>query len=212
MNDPPPAEILRRARPIPTYRDHPASSPVDVTGVDPSGAPVHVPILGNAEPVLLLFLSAGCLGCRDLWEGTDDLRRFIPEGIRIVIVVKGPEHEDAAAIAALAPADVATVMSSQAYLDYRVGGPPFLVLVTGHEVLTEGVAWGIEETARAARHALEGSGLRHGRSAPVVPGRAIAGAAEAMSHPPGMLAAKKEGHPHARTAPVQPGQDGTTHH
>ena len=107
--------------------------------------------------MLLLFLSAGCLGCRDLWDGTEELRRSIPEGIRVVIVSKGPEQEDAGSIAALAPVGVDTVMSSQAYLDYRVGGPPFLVLVTGHEVLTEGVAWGVEETARATRQALEAS-------------------------------------------------------
>jgi hypothetical protein len=157
VNDPPPAEILRRLRPIPTYRDHPATSPVDIEGIDLTGTPVHVPILGNAEPVLLLFLSAGCLGCRDLWGGTEELRRSLPEGVRIVIVAKGPEQEDAASIAALAPPDAPTVMSAQAYLDYRVGGPPFLVLVTGHEVLTEGVAWGVEETARVARHALEAS-------------------------------------------------------
>jgi hypothetical protein len=160
VNDPTPAEILRRARPIPTYRDHPATSPVDIEGVDPGGTPVHVPIVGNAEPVLLLllFLSAGCLGCRDLWDGTEELRHALPERVRIVIVAKGPEQEDAASIAALAPEGVATVMSSQAYLDYRVGGPPFLVVATGQEVLTEGVAWGIEETARAARQALEASG------------------------------------------------------
>ena len=30
--------------------------------------------------------------------------------------------------------------------------------------------------------------------------------------PPGMLTAKKEGHHHARTTHVQPGQNGTTHH
>jgi hypothetical protein len=158
VSDPSPAEILRRARPIPTYRDHPATSPVDIAGVDPGGTPVHVPIVGNAEPVLLLFLSAGCLGCRDLWDGTEELRLALPEGVRIVIVAKGPEQEDPVSIAALAPVGLATVMSSQAYLDYRVGGPPFFVLVTGHEVLTEGVAWGVEETARAAQQALEASG------------------------------------------------------
>jgi hypothetical protein len=48
-------------------------------------------------------------------------------------------------------------MSSQAYRDYRVGGPPFLVVVTGHEVVTEGVAWGVEETGRATRQGLEAS-------------------------------------------------------
>ena len=157
MNDPRSAEFLRRLRPIPTYRDHPATSPVDIEGVDPTGAPARVPIVGNAEPALLLFLSAACLGCRDLWDGTEELRRSIPEGVRIVIVAKGPEQEDAGAIRALAPPGTPTVISSQAYRDYRVGGPPFLVVVTGHEVVTEGVAWGVEETGRATRQGLEAS-------------------------------------------------------
>jgi len=157
VNDPPSAEFLRRLRPIPTYRDHPATSPVDIEGVDPTGAPVHVQIVGRAEPVLLLFLSAACLGCHDLWDGTEELRGSIPEGVRIVIVAKGPDQEDAGAIIALAPPGTQTVMSSQAYRDYRVGGPPFLVVVTGHEVVTEAVAWGVEETGRATRHALGAS-------------------------------------------------------
>ena len=157
MNDPPSAEFLRRLRPIPTYRDHPATSPVDIQGVDPTGAPTHVAIVGQDEPVLLLFLSPGCLGCQDLWDGTEELRRSIPEGVRTVIVAKGPDQEDARAVAAVAPLGTRTVMSSQAYRDYRVGGPPFLVLVTGHQVLTEGVAWGVEETARVTRSALEAS-------------------------------------------------------
>ena len=49
------------------------------------------------------FLSAGCLGCQDLWDGTEELRGSFPEGVRIVIVAKGPEDEDAGAIASLAP-------------------------------------------------------------------------------------------------------------
>ena len=41
-------------------------------------------------------------------------------------------------------------MSSQAYLDYGVGGPPFYALTLGREVRTEGVAWGVSETAEAS--------------------------------------------------------------
>jgi hypothetical protein len=157
VNDPPSAEFLRRLRPIPTYRDHPATSPADVDGVDPAGESVRIAIVGSTEPTLLLFLSASCLGCLDLWEGTAELRDSLPDDVRVVIVAKGPEDEDALAIAALAPIGVMTVMSSQAYRDYRVGGPPFLVVTSGHEVRTEGVAWGVVETARTVRDALEGS-------------------------------------------------------
>ncbi len=154
MTDPTSAEFLARLRPIPTYRDHPATSPVDVEGVDPSGAPVRIEVLGSAEPVLLLFLSAACLGCRDLWDGTAELHSSLPVGVRIVLVTRGAKEEDAGAIAGLAPAGCATVMSSQAYRDYRVGGPPFLAVAWGDEVRTEGVAWGIAETVRATRRAL----------------------------------------------------------
>jgi hypothetical protein len=48
------------------------------------------------------------------------------------------------------------VMSSQAYLDYEVGGPPFYALTLGREVRTEGVAWGVSETAASVLRALAG--------------------------------------------------------
>jgi hypothetical protein len=156
VNDPPSAEFLSRLRPIPTYRDHPATSPADIDGVTPAGEQVSVEIVGLAQPILLLFLSATCLGCQDLWAGTAELRAALPAGLRIVMVAKSPGDEDPAAIAALAPSGTEVVMSSQAYRDYRVGGAPFLVVVAGHEVRTEGVAWGVAETSRATRQALEG--------------------------------------------------------
>jgi hypothetical protein len=182
VTEPTPAEILRRARPVPTYRDHPATVPHDVVGVDPEGAPVSVSIIGSAEPVLLLFLSADCLGCRDLWEGLAVLGRSLPTGVGVVVVTHDPAREDSAAIAALAPASTTTVMSSQAFGDYRVGGPPFFVLVTGNEVLTEGVAWGTGETARAA-----GSALGKG-----------------MSQPSGMVSPEREGHDNAGMEELHP--------
>lgn len=157
MNDPPPAEILRRLRPIPTYRDHPATAPSDIEGLTPAGETVKVGIVDAPDPVLLIFLSSSCQGCRDLWEGTVALRESLPEGVRVVLVTKGPELEDVRAVAALDPVDTLTVMSSQAFRDYRVGGPPFLAVVAAGEVRTEGVAWGIGETVRATRRALGGN-------------------------------------------------------
>lgn len=155
MSDQPPAELLRRLRPVPTYRDQPATSPRDVVGVEPGGAPRTIAVLGNAEPVLLLFLSAVCTGCRDLWEGIGEVRAGLPDRVRLAVVTPGPGSEDAGAIAALAPPGTDTVMSAQAFADYGVAGPPFLVVVDAEKVRTEGVAWGIVETLRAARGALE---------------------------------------------------------
>ncbi|MGP0032001.1 MAG: hypothetical protein ACLPVF_16035 [Acidimicrobiales bacterium] len=161
MNDPPPAELLRGVRPIPTYRGHPATSGRDIAGVDPGGAAHGVGIVRSAEPVLLVFLSSSCLGCRDFWDGTGELRAALPR-VRVVVVTRGPDEEDAAAVGALAaqmpPGSAEVVMSSAAYADYGVGGPPFFALAIGAEVRTEGVAWGVGDTADVVRRALTGAG------------------------------------------------------
>lgn len=161
MKDRPgPAEILRRAKPIPTYGTHPVTTPHDVIGEDPQGGPVRVAVLGKADPVLLLFLSAACLGCRDLWDGIAELQSALPAGSRSAVVTRSPGEEDPAVITMLArPATavgVPVVMSTRAYSDYRVAGPPFLVVVDRQRVRTEGVAWGVEETARTTQAALLG--------------------------------------------------------
>ncbi|MGO9857181.1 MAG: hypothetical protein ACLPYY_19335 [Acidimicrobiales bacterium] len=155
----PPAEILRRLRPIPVYADRPTTSPRDVAGVGPDGLARVIEVERAAEPVLLLFLSAGCLGCRDLWEGLTALGADLAGAARLAVVTKDPGEEDPGAIAALAGAEVAplgidVVMSSRAFRDYRVGGPPFLAVVTADAVLTESVAWGLEQTLRTALGAL----------------------------------------------------------
>jgi hypothetical protein len=155
----PPAEILRRLRPIPTYTDRPATTPHDVTGVGPDGAASAVDVLGAAAPVLLLFLSAACTGCQDLWEGLAELLAGLGGRCRLAVVTRSPGDEEPGRIAALAgtapeESGVVVVMSTPAYGDYRVSGPPFMVVVDASVVRTEGVAWGLEETLRAACAAL----------------------------------------------------------
>jgi hypothetical protein len=155
----PPAEILRRLRPIPTYTDQPTTRPHDVVGVGLDGDPRRIDVEQAADPVLLLFLSAGCLGCRDLWEGLAELQAGLAGAARLVAVTRTPGDEDPAAIAALAGDEVARlgieiVMSTPAFADYRVGGPPFLSVATADAVLTESVAWGLDQTLRTALDAL----------------------------------------------------------
>ena len=41
-------------------------------------------------------------------------------------------------------------MSSDAYRDYLVGGPPFLSVAAADGVRTESVAWGLEQTLQTA--------------------------------------------------------------
>ncbi len=153
----PPDELLRRLRPIPTYRDHPATTGADVEGVAPDGDRRRVEVIGADEPVLLLFLSSSCSGCADFWTGAPALDGSLGTSASVVIVTQGPDQEDIEAIAQLSAAapGVEVVMSSQVYRHYRVSGPPFFVLVIGTEVRTEGVAWGVSETEALVRHALE---------------------------------------------------------
>ena len=158
MSDPP-ADILRRLTPIPTYTDHPTTTPHDIVGVAPDGTPLHIDVVEAAAPALLLFLSAACLGCRDLWEGLRALRAGLAGAARLVVVTRSPREESPEAITALAgdaPVvdGIDLVMSSEAYRDYRVTGPPFLTVVSADGVRTEGVAWGVEEPVQTAQKAL----------------------------------------------------------
>jgi hypothetical protein len=158
----PPAEILRRLRPIPTYTDHPTTTAHDIVGVAPDGTPCRIDVVEAAAPVLLLFLSAACLGCRDLWEGLHELHAGLAGAARLVVVTRGPEGESPEAIAALAGGapgtpGLALVMSSEAYRDYRVQGPPFLTVAATDGVRTESVAWGLEQTLQTALQALRTS-------------------------------------------------------
>ena len=157
----PPAEILSRLRPIPTTVGPPTTAPRDVVGLDPAGAPCRIQVVEAAAPVLLLFLSAGCLGCRDLWEGLAGLHAGLDGAARLAVVTRSAGEEDPAAIAALAAGaatgpEVAVVMSSPAFAHYRVAGPPFLVVAAADAVRTESVAWGLDQTLRIALSALSG--------------------------------------------------------
>ncbi|HEY1653035.1 MAG TPA: hypothetical protein VGG09_14220 [Acidimicrobiales bacterium] len=157
----PPAEILRRLRPIPTTNGPPTTRPRDVSGVAPDGRAVRIDVVEATAPVLLLFLSADCLGCRDLWAGLTELQAGLGRDARLAVVTKGPPAEDPAAIAALAADDrghlrAPVVMSATAFADYRAAAP-FLAVATPGAVLAEGVAWGVEETLRTARAALAAS-------------------------------------------------------
>jgi hypothetical protein len=154
----PPADILRRLRPIPTSNGPPTTRPRDVSGVAPDGRAVRIDVVEATAPVLLLFLSADCLGCRDLWAGLSELQAGLGRDARLAVVTKEPPAEDPAAIVALA-ADAQgrlrapVVMSATAFTDYRAAAP-FLAVASPGAVLAEGVAWGVEETLRTARGAL----------------------------------------------------------
>lgn len=102
----------------------------DVAGLGPDGGVITLRTVGVAHDTALLFLSSGCTSCATFW---DELRRplGLPAATRVVVVTRGPEHEDPDEIAALAPPGVDVVLSTQAWSDYGVPGSPYVVLVAG---------------------------------------------------------------------------------
>jgi hypothetical protein len=154
----PPADILRRLRPIPTAAGPPTTRPRDISGVDPDGVPRRVDVVEAADPVLLLFLTADCLGCRNLWSGLADLHAALGTRARLAVVTKSAPEDDPASIRELggdvpSRLGIPVVMSTPSFGHYRAAAP-FLVVVAPGEVLAEGVAWGVEETVRSAVTAL----------------------------------------------------------
>ena len=145
--------------PVPTYRDQPATPVTDIAGVDPTGQDLSVSLAGTGHWVLLLFLSTTCGGCADFWRAVGDpqpLGLVTDEGLWAV--TRAPGNEDPAAVSALTAGRV--LMSDGAWVSYRVHGPPFFVLVDGvaPRVVTEGVAWGLEQVAGHVRRARAGNG------------------------------------------------------
>lgn len=127
---------------------------LDLVGVSPAGDPVEVVIGGHAR-VLLAFLATQCDGCDAFWEGLQDTREpeepeepRLPLDVRRVIVTKGPATvAPEEVVGRTAPGACPVVMSDQAWVDYRVSGYPFLVLVDGstRTVVAETVGFGWDD-------------------------------------------------------------------
>jgi hypothetical protein len=154
------AEILRALQSVgvsldPDATDQPASPTgltstertegapaVNVSGVDPSGAPVTFAVVGVEHRTLLAFLSSTCLTCRGFWDAFADRRLSVPGGARLLAVTKGSEAESPGTIRKLAPPTVHTVLSTDAWRDYHIPVAPYFVLVDGvsGNVIGEGAA------------------------------------------------------------------------
>lgn len=139
------AEILRRlhelgagadpdggSRPVPAPVRRGATTGFDVTGATPADEELRIGVVGARQHTVLAFLSSGCLTCGAFWDTFAAAGRLdVPGGARLVIVTKGAEIESPSRIGELAPRTVPVVMSTQAWLDYKVPATPFFVYVDG---------------------------------------------------------------------------------
>jgi len=120
-----------------------ASTGFDVTGTTPTDEVVRIGVVGARQSTVLAFLSSGCLTCGGFWDTfarTD--RLAVPGGARLVVVTKGPEAESLSRIRELAPSAFPVVMSTDAWLEYKVPRTPYFVYVDGAtgQIVGEGSA------------------------------------------------------------------------
>jgi hypothetical protein len=138
------AEILRQLHALGAGADPDAPSPVpapvrrsaatgfDVAGTTPADEAVRIGVVGARQGTVLAFLSSGCLTCGEFWKAFAAPGRLdVPGGARLVIVTKGPESESVSRIGELAPRSVPVVMSTEAWLEYKVPATPYFVYVDG---------------------------------------------------------------------------------
>jgi hypothetical protein len=140
------AEIMRRLGPAEEGSARVAEPAVtresvvapELAGVTPDGDAVKLAFEGaSTAPTLLAFLTSSCGTCAAFWETLGERR--LPAGVRTVIVTHGPDRERPAKLRSLAPAGIAVVMSSPAWVDYEIPGAPYFVMVD-QAIRGEGVA------------------------------------------------------------------------
>ncbi len=117
----------------------------DIVGVSPSGDPIEVRLADGGGRLLLAFLNTDCDGCEEFWSGLQDPDAAgIPAGTAVVAITKGPEtirSDDVRKSAA--GVRIPVVMSDQVWIDYRVLGYPFFVLVDRASNLVVGETVGL---------------------------------------------------------------------
>ena len=156
---------MRTADGVPRPRDEnaPMGDAVDLTGRLPDGGVARVAITGVEHATLLAFLSTGCGTCGVFWDALRDPSGPAVPGrdTRVVIVTNGPEAESVAAVADLAPQGIVTIMTTDAWDDYRVPVSPYFLLVDGPSgtVVGEGSGTSWDQVLDLLGRALADAGL-----------------------------------------------------
>ncbi len=158
LSDP---QFVEGLRPIPagvgSVADQPSAGlpASDLVGVNPAGEAAEIAIGRFRGRILLAFLATKCDGCDVFWTGLGGTGRpeeleqsRLPTDVTPVIVTKGPATVSTEEVARLAAPDGSrVVMSDEAWVDYRVLGYPFFVLVDGptRTVVAETVGFGWDD-------------------------------------------------------------------
>jgi hypothetical protein len=147
-------DVLAPGLPQPPARDGLREAP-KITGMTLGGDGVQVGA-GSGQPLLLAFLSSGCLTCEGFWEtfGRSEPPE-IPGGARVVAVTKDASHESPSRLRELAGDAVEVVMSSAAWRQFDVPTSPYFVYVgPDGMILGEGAAGAWPQVASLLRDAI----------------------------------------------------------
>lgn len=111
---------------------------------------------GSGQPMLLAFLSSGCLTCKGFWETfSQDEPPAIPGGARVVAVTKDASHESPSRLRDLAGDVLEVVMSSAAWRQFDVPTSPYFVYVAADGMIVgEGAAASWPQVASLLRDAI----------------------------------------------------------
>ena len=152
--------------PVPVAPPTSVGAARDVAGTVPGGGAVKIGVAGADHMTLLAFLSSGCLTCRGFWDAFADPDLELPgTDTRLVIVGQDPEHDSESALAELAPADVRTVCSTEAWQSYEVPGSPYFILVDGPtgQIVGAGSATSWEQVSGLLQQAIGDAALEQSR-------------------------------------------------
>lgn len=176
------AEILRRldslgqgapgeslARPEAGPRREGSVAAPDIAGSDLDGLGVQIGMAPGGPSTLVAFLTSGCMTCMEFWRSFSEEAPEIPDGGRLVIVVKDSSHESPTKLRRLAPAGIPVVMSTDAWERYEVPAAPYFVWVDGPsgEIHGEGAASAWDQVASLLADAIaEAEEVEWGPSGP----------------------------------------------
>lgn len=117
--------------PAPVRLEDPASLTRPVSGETLEGEQVVLATSRVDHDTILVFLSSGCLTCREFWTAFAGDGVTLPPNTRLVIVTKDLAEESPAQLMELRPRGIDLVCASSAWEDYQVPGSPYVIAISG---------------------------------------------------------------------------------
>lgn len=120
---------------MPPRRDA-SATPDTLTGTTLDGEVVAFSLRGGTT--LLAFLSSGCTTCQAFWSAFREGSPAVPDGARLVVVVRDLSEESPSELVSRQPAHAPLVASTSGWDAFDVPGSPYFLLVDDGRVVGEG--------------------------------------------------------------------------